>query len=172
MSRQNFLLILPLYILEGLLSFWFGFFPPVFFLIAQIYYRMSSKTVQLMGKRRHHFWKVNTAKTTVEGSVSLQNVSRNSFQILVNYFPAKIAISSKPCVRSVPATLSNGGLWCMLLFLPFPAINELAQSPASLSVLVRNSQLPWLPAAKRWCSSPQLFTRLFTKSNCLFIWAS
>lgn len=45
-------------------------------------------------------------------------------------------------------------------------------SSASLSVLVRNSQLPWLPAAKGWYSSPQLLTQLFTKGNCLFAWAS
>lgn len=85
-----------------------------------------------MGKRGHHFWEVNIAKPTVGGSFSLQNVSRNSFQILINYFPAKIAISSKSYVGSVLAAISNGGLWCMLLFLPFPDITELAQSPASL----------------------------------------
>lgn len=82
-----------------------------------------------MGKRGHHFWKISIAKTKVGGSFSLQNVSRNSFQILTSYFPAEIAISSKPHVRSVPAALFNGGLWCVLLCLPFPAITELAQSP-------------------------------------------
>lgn len=52
-------------------------------------------------------WKVSIAETTAGGSFSLQNVSRNGFQVLINYFPAKIAISSKPCVRSVPAAFSN-----------------------------------------------------------------
>lgn len=53
------------------------------------------------------------------------------------------------------------------LFFTFLVITKLAQSPATLYVLVVDSQLSWLPVAKRWYSSPELFTWLFTKSNYL-----
>lgn len=55
----------------------------------------------------------------------------------------------------------------MLLFLTFSAITELPQPPTSLCVLVMDSQLSWLPVAKRRYLSPLVFTQLFTKSNCL-----
>lgn len=59
----------------------------------------------------------------------------------------------------------------MLPFLTFPAINELPQSPASLCVLVMESQLSWLPVVKKMAFITSAFHYSFSpRAIVCLIW--